>query len=84
LSWIGLDSVADPGSCGPTWLRLPAHGHDLNPVEQVSGNLKNREHPSLCPSSVEEAAVSTDVGLTRTGGDPCLCFSFLKHCGISL
>jgi len=32
------------------WLvteRLPPYGHDLNPVEQVWGNLKNRELANL-------------------------------------
>ena len=69
------------------WLvteRLPPYGHDLNPVEQVWGNLKNRELANLCPDSVEEAAVSADDGLLRIGSDTKLCFSFLKHCGLSL
>ena len=69
------------------WLvteRLPAYGHDLNPVEQVWGNLKNRELANLCPDSIEEAAVSADDGLMRIGGDTQLCLSFLKHCGLSL
>ncbi len=69
------------------WLvteRLPPYGHDLNPVEQVWGNLKNRELANLCPDSVEEAAVLADDGLLRIGEDTHLCFSFLKHCGLSL
>lgn len=69
------------------WLvteRLPPYGHDLNPVEQVWGNLKNRELANLCPDSVEEAAVFADDGLMRIGEDTRLCFSFLKHCGLSL
>ena len=69
------------------WLvteRLPPYGHDLNPVEQVWGNLKNRELANLCPDTVEEAAVFADDGLMRIGEDTRLCFSFLKHCGLSL
>ena len=69
------------------WLvteRLPPYGHDLNPVEQVWGNLKNRELANLCPDSVEEAAVFADDGLLRIGEDTRPCFSFLKHCGLSL
>ena len=69
------------------WLvteRLPPYGHDLNPVEQVWGNLKNRELANLCPGTVEEAALFADDGLMRIGGDTRLCFSFLRHCGLSL
>ena len=54
------------------WLvteRLPPYGHDLNPVEQVWGNLKTRELANLCPDSVEEAAVFADNGLMRIGED---------------
>ncbi len=69
------------------WLvveQLPAYGHDLNPVEQVWGNLKNTELANLCPDSIEEAAVFADDGLMRIGSDSRLCFSFLAHCGLSL
>lgn len=69
------------------WLvteRLPPYGHDLNPVEQVWGNLKNRELANLCPDSVEEAAVFADDRLLRIGEDTRLCFSFLQHYGLSL
>ncbi len=69
------------------WLvveRLPAYGHDLNPVEQVWGNLKNSELANLCPDSIEEAAVFADDGLMRIGSDSRLCLSFLAHCGLSL
>lgn len=55
-----------------------------NPVEQVRGNLKNRELANLCPDTVEEAAVFADDGLMRIGEDTRLCFSFLRHCGLSL
>ncbi len=60
------------------WLvteRLPPYGDDLNPVEQVWGNLKNRELANLCPDSVEEAAVFADDGLMRIGED-----TRLYHC----
>jgi len=65
------------------WLvteRLPPYG----PVEQVWGNLKNRELANLCPDTVEEAAVFADDGLMRIGEDTSLCFSFLRHCDLSL
>ncbi len=68
------------------WLvteRLPPEGHDLKPVEQVRGDSKNRELANLCPDTVEEAAVFADDGLVRIGEETRLCFSFLRHCGLS-
>ena len=67
------------------WLvteRLPPYGHDLNLVEQVWGNLKNRELANLCPDSIGEAAVSADDGLMRIGEDTSLCLSFLGLLGL--
>jgi transposase len=69
------------------WLRverLPAYGHDLNPIEQVWGNLKNSELANLCPDTIDDAAVAADHGLMRIGSDTELCFAFLRHCGLSL
>jgi hypothetical protein len=69
------------------WLvieRLPPYGHDLNPVEQVWGNVKGRELANLCPDSIGEAAWWAEEGLERVGGDAQLCFAFLRHCGLSL
>jgi putative transposase len=69
------------------WLiieRLPAYGHELNPVEQVWGNVKGQELANLCPDTIEEASLWADDGLSRIGGDTKLCLAFLKHCGLSL
>ncbi|HVB69876.1 MAG TPA: transposase [Acidimicrobiales bacterium] len=69
------------------WLvveRLPAYGHDLNPVEPVWGNLKSRELANLCPDTIGEAAAHADVGLERIGSDTELCYSFLRQCGLAL
>jgi transposase len=69
------------------WLvveRLPPYGHDLNPVEQVWGNVKGRELANLCPDSIDEAARTADSGLLRISADAGLCFAFLRHCGLSL
>ncbi len=69
------------------WLvveRLPAYGHDLNPVEPVWGNLKSRELAKLCPDTIGEAALHADIGLERIGTDAELCHSFLRQCGLSL
>jgi hypothetical protein len=69
------------------WLvveQLPGYAHDLNPVEQVWGNLKGRELANLCPDAIEEAADAADAGLCRIGGDAGLCLAFLRHCGLAL
>lgn len=63
---------------------LPSYAYDLNPVEQVWGNLKGRELANLCADTVEEAAEHADDGLCRIGNDAELCFAFLRHCGLSL
>jgi transposase len=69
------------------WLtieQLPGYAHDLNPMEQVWGNLKNTELANLCPDTIDQAAVAADHGLMRIGSDTELCFAFLRHCGLSL
>jgi len=69
------------------WLvveRLPPYGHELNPVEQVWGNVKGRALANLCADSIDDAARGADSGLSRVGGDAALCFAFLKHCGLFL
>jgi len=69
------------------WLvveRLPPYGHELNPVEQVWGNVKGQELANLCPETIREAAETADGGLARIGGDAQLCLAFLRHCGLSL
>ena len=69
------------------WLvveRLPPYGHDLNPIEQVWGNVKGLELANLCPDTIGEAAVVANDGLARVGADNDLCFAFLRHCGLSL
>lgn len=69
------------------WLvveRLPAYGHDLNPVELIWGNLKSSELANLCPDTIEEAAGHAEDGLRRIGTAADLCFAFLRHCGLKL
>jgi len=70
-----------------TWLvveRLPAYAPDLNPVEQVWGNLKGGELANLCPDTIDEAEVIVDQGLCRIGNETTLAFGFLRHCGLTL
>jgi hypothetical protein len=69
------------------WLvveRLPAYGHDLNPVELIWDNLKASELANLCPDTIGEAAAAADAGLCRIGEDSDLCWAFLRHTGPSL
>ncbi len=69
------------------WLvveRLPAYGHDLNPVELIWANLKSSELANLCPDTIEEAACFAEEGLDRIGSDTLLCLAFLRHCGLKL
>ena len=78
-----LDWVADQRD----WLRieqLPGYAPDLNPIEQVWGNLKATELANLCRESISEVEDIADDGLWRIGTDSALCFAFLRHCGLRL
>lgn len=63
---------------------LPPYAYDLNPVEQVWGNLKRTELANLCPDTIDEVADIADGGLNRIGSDPTLCFAFVRHAGLRL
>jgi hypothetical protein len=63
---------------------LPPYAYDLNPVEQVWGNLQGTELANLCPDTIGEAAEAAEDGLCRIGSEARLCFAFLRHCGLSL
>ena len=69
------------------WLvveRLPAYAPDLNPVEQIWGNLKGGELANLCLDTIGEAEEIVDQGLCRIGNETTLAFAFLRHCGLPL
>jgi len=63
---------------------LPGYAYDLNPVEQVWGNLKGQELANLCPDTIDEAAEQVDLGLCRIGSETELCLAFLRHAGLEL
>lgn len=63
---------------------LPSYAHDLNPVEQVWGNLKATELANLCPEHISEADTAAHTGLHRIGSSYQLCFNFLDHTGLRL
>ncbi len=69
------------------WLQvepLPGYAHDLNPIEQVWGNLKSTELRNLCSDTIHQVADIATGGLDRIGTDASLCFSFLRHCCLRL
>ena len=70
-----------------SWLsveRLPGYAPELNPTEQVFGNLKSSELANLCRDTIAEVEASAEDGLDRIGSDARLCFAFLRHSGLSL
>lgn len=92
LIWDGLPSHKSAKMRGfltsqRRWLvvePLPPYAYDLNPVEQVWGNLKRTELANLCPDTIDEVADIADDGLCRIGSDPTLCFAFVRHAGLRL
>jgi hypothetical protein len=57
---------------------LPGYAPDLNPTEQVWGNLKSREQAHLCADSIDDVAVMAELGLDRIGTDDSRCLAFLS------
>jgi transposase len=92
LIWDGLPShrsrrMLEWVTSQRDWLRiepLPGYAPDVNPIEQVWGNLKSMELANLCSDSIDEVANTADAGLDRIGSDAALCFAFLRHCGLRL
>jgi transposase len=69
------------------WLRiepLPGYAPDLNPTEQVWGNVKSTELANLCADTIGAVANVAEDGLDRVGSDAALCFAFLRHAGLRL
>ncbi|RZL77588.1 MAG: IS630 family transposase, partial [Rhodococcus sp. (in: high G+C Gram-positive bacteria)] len=92
LIWDGL--MAHRSKAMTAWLatqrdwlhveRLPAYAPELNPIEQVWGNMKSTELANLCPDILDEVRIATETGLARIGSNYDLCHSFLDHTGLSL
>ena len=78
-----LDWVADQRD----WLsieQLPGYAPDLNPIEQVWGNVKSKELANLCADTIGEVSEAATKGLRRIRKDAPLCFAFLRHTGLRL
>jgi transposase len=92
LIWDGLSAhrSADMKAWLATqrhWLRveqLPGYAHDLNPMEQVWGNVKATELANLSPDDIAEAHAAAHTGLRRVGRSHQLCHAFLDHTSLRL
>jgi transposase len=68
------------------WLtveRLPGYAPDLNPVEQIWGNLKRRELANLCPVDLLALRRPLRAGFARIRQHPSLADAFLQHTGLA-
>jgi transposase len=92
LIWDGLPShrsrrMSEWIASQRHWLsveRLPGYAPDLNPIENVWGNLKSQELANLCSNTIDQVAAIAEGGLDRIGSDAALCFAFLRHSGLRL
>ena len=69
------------------WLhveRLPAYAPDLNPVEQIWGNVKGRDLANRCPTEILALRRPLRGGFARIRRHPDLALGFLRHAGLSL
>src|SRR5947209_6795512 len=92
LIWDGLPShrsrhMLDWVATQRDWLSiepLPGYAPDLNPIEQVWGNVKSQELANLCADTIGEVSEAAEDGLDRISSDAPLCFAFLRHSGLRL
>jgi len=64
--------------------RLPAYAPDLNPVEQIWGNVKGRDLANLCPTEILALRRPLRCGFARIRRHPDLAVGFLRHAGLTL
>jgi transposase len=68
------------------WLRvewLPGYAPELNPAEQLWGNVKGQELANACPDDLAGAATALRRGMARIRRSPTLSWGFLRHAGLS-
>jgi transposase len=68
------------------WLtveRLPAYAPELNPLEQVWGNVKTREPANVCAPDLASLDRPLRCGFARIRHQPTLARAFLRHAGLS-
>jgi putative transposase len=69
-----------------SWLSvegLPGYAPELNPAEQLWGNVEGRELANQCAENLKAVAAALRKGMARVRRRPSLAFSFLKHAGLS-
>lgn len=62
---------------------LPAYAPDLNPIEQVWGNVKTRELANVCAPDLAALRSPLHAGFARVRRQPQLAFAFLQHAGLA-
>jgi transposase len=62
--------------------RLPDYAPDLNPIEQLWGNVKTRELANVCAPSLAALRPPLRAGFARVRRQPQLAFAFLRHAGL--
>jgi transposase len=63
--------------------RLPGYSPDLNPVENMRGNIKGQELGNRCAEDLAELDQAVRGGMKRVRRSRKLPLSFLKHAGLS-
>lgn len=69
------------------WLyvaRLPGYAPDLNPVEDLWGNLKGNELANQSADNLGEVGRAVEMGMARVKQNGHLLLGFLEHTGLSL
>ncbi len=69
-----------------SWLqveRLPGYSPDLNPVEDLWGNVKGQELANRCAENLSESETALRSGMGRVRRSGRLPFAFLHHAGLS-